>query len=351
MKSTANWWWIFFLFLLACREVAPPRSVTRGFYYWKSQVVLTATEQRALEKLQVRRLYVKFFDVVWDGVGQQPLPVAKVQFGSATKQWLSDRAIEIVPTVFITNECMLQLDGNRVGTLAQRLHDLVAGMAGSLPSDIRYPEIQVDCDWTAGSRDRYFGLLTHLRALPFFKDRILSATIRLYQCKYRQRTGIPPVDRGLLMCYNMGNLKNPDTKNSILETAELQKYTGNLEEYPLPLDLAMPLFDWKVLYQERVYKGLIQGLPDSLLQQTGIAIQKGNRFTLLNDTLLCGYALKKGDLLRQEDATFAEIKRATRLVEPKLKAPSIAVALYHLDSITLHKYSLYELEEIFDSVH
>ena len=32
----------------------------------------------------------------------------------------------------------------------------------------------------------------------------------------------------------MGNLTDPSTRNSILETAELKKYTGNLSTYPLP---------------------------------------------------------------------------------------------------------------------
>lgn len=351
MKNTVKLWFILPLFLAACQQPSPPHTVTRGFYYWKSILDLTAAEKNVLDTLQVKKLYIKFFDIVWDPAGQRPLPVAKIRFTDTAKTWLSGQGVTIIPTVFITNECMQLLDSSRVTELAHRVQDLLASTAGNLPDAVIIPEVQLDCDWTATSKNNYFSFLTQLQALPFFQGKQVSATIRLYQCKYRQKTGLPPVDRGLLMCYNMGNLKNPDTRNSILEAAELEKYIGNLQEYPLPLDVAFPLFDWKVLYRDRVYKGLIQGLPDFLLQQPGIARQNNNTFTVLKDTILYGYPLKKGDFIRQEDANFAEIMQATHLLRSKLVTPEITVALFHLDSLTLHKYSSYELEEIFDSLH
>lgn len=288
---------------------------------------------------------------MWDAGHQRPLPVAKVRFTDSTAAWLLQHGIAIIPTVFITNECMLSIDSNHIPELAGRIHELLSSIAGNLTHTAFIPEIQMDCDWTATSRDKYFSLLGQLQPLPFFRQKTLSATIRLYQCKYRYRTGVPPVNRGLLMCYNMGNLKNQQTHNSILEAAELEKYIGNLSDYPLPLDIALPLFDWKVLYRNQAYTGLIQGLPDSLLNHDGISRKtSSNTFTMLQDTILNGYSLKKGDHIRQEDATFDELMRATRLLRSKLVTPSINVALYHLDSLTLHKYSSHELEEVFNSL-
>lgn len=352
MKSNMKLWLMIPLFLAACRQPGQQHRITRGFYYWKSTIGLTDTEKNALGALQVKKLYIKFFDVVWDATGQRPLPVAKIQFTDSIAAWLSGQQVEIIPTVFITNECMQSIDSNTVTELANRLHDLLAGIANNLPATATIAEIQMDCDWTATSKDNYFSLLTRLQTLPFFQQKQLSATIRLYQCKYKQKTGVPPVNRGLLMCYNMGNLKSQHTHNSILEAAELEKYIGNLQEYPLPLDIALPLFDWKVLYQDQVYKGLIQGLPDSLLEQQDISRKtSSNTFTILQDTTLHGYPLKKGDFIRQEDANFAEIIKTTRLLRSKLVTSKITVALFHLDSLTLHKYSTHELEEIFNSLH
>ena len=312
---------------------------------------LSDTEKEALETLQIKRLYIKFFDVVWDKAGQRPMPVAKIRFTDSIAAWLINRQTSIIPTVFITNECMQSIDNSNIAELANRMQELLAEMVNSQSMAMAIHEIQIDCDWTATSKDHYFSLLTQLQQLPFFQQKQLSATIRLYQCKYRQRTGVPPVNRGLLMCYNMGNLKNPATRNSILEAAELEKYIGNLQEYPLPLDVALPLFDWKVLYRDRSWKGLLQNLPDSLLQQNGIAQKTNNTYTLLQDTILNGYPLKKGDYIRQEDANFEEIMQTTRLLRSKLVTPKFAVVLFHLDSLTLHKYSPHELEKIFDSLH
>ena len=67
---------------------------------------------------------------------------------------------------------------------------------------------------------------------------MLSATIRLHQLKFIGESGIPPVDKGLLMCYNMGDLHRLRISNSILETAELKKYIKQLSVYPLKLDVA-----------------------------------------------------------------------------------------------------------------
>lgn len=351
MKSIHLWWLLAPLLLSACQPAVQRTSVTRGFYYWKSTMHFTASEMHALDTLQVKKLYLKFFDVAWDPVAQNALPLAKVQVTGPASRWLSDHAIAIIPTVFITNECMQRIAPDKLTDLANNLHALLQSMAQQLPATLQIPEIQLDCDWTATSQQNYFALLKALQQLPFFQQKQVSATIRLYQCKYKEKTGIPPVGRGLLMCYNMGNLKNPDTHNSILEADELDKYIANLQHYPLPLDVAFPLFDWKVLYRDNAWKGLIQGLPDSALQRPGIAQQAGNRFTMMTDTTLQGYSLKKGDMIRQEDATFAEVIRSARLLRSKLVTPQVTVALYHLDSITLHKYSTNELETMFSSMY
>ncbi len=65
-----------------------------------------------------------------------------------------------------------------------------------------------------------------------------------------------------------GQFKNPATNNSIIEHNELKKYISNLARYPLPLDVAFPLFEWKVLFRKGNYAGLIQKLPDSILNKS-----------------------------------------------------------------------------------
>lgn len=329
--------------LFSCKENREPRQITPSFYYWKSSLNLTNFEKQKLDSLKVKTIYLKFFDVDWDEVSKQPLPIAKLK--ATGKDQL--KGFSIIPTVFITNECIQKIDSSQIKQLSENIYSLIFEIKQTNGFD-NIPEIQIDCDWTAATKERYFQLLKTLKVKS--QKLKLSATIRLHQIKFLTKTGIPPVDRGLLMCYNMGNLKDPATKNSIVETEELKKYIGNLSSYPLPLDVAFPLFDWKVLYRNNVYAGLIEGLPDAAFSSS-FCTRTGNRYLVLKDSLLQGYELHKGDMIRDEQSDIKEVLSASSEISKHLKNTPLRVSLYHLDSVILSKYSTHELESIYSSLH
>jgi len=330
-------------FLSSCNEKREPRQIDPSFYYWKSVLNLTNFEKQKLDSLKVKTIYIKFFDVAWDEAMRKPVPVAKFQNTNPIQL----KGFSIIPTVFITNECIQKIDHSQTKTLAEKIMGLLRSLITETDFD-SIPEVQIDCDWTETTKEKYFLLLNNTKQkTPNTK---LSCTIRLHQIKFLTKTGVPPVDRGLLMCYNMGNLKNPDTKNSILETEELKKYIGNLSNYPLPLDVAFPLFNWKVLYRNNQYSGLIQNLPDAAFTNS-FTNQTGNRYQVLKDTLLQGYDLRKGDMLRDEQSDIKEIFSAANAISRHLKNTALRVSLYHLDSVILSKYSTHELESIYNSLH
>jgi len=327
----------------SCNEKNEPREIESSFYYWKSVLSLTNFEKQKLDSLKVKTIYIKFFDVDWDEAMKKPVPVAKLQASSYKLQG----GISIIPTIFITNECIQKIDTSQVKKLSENIYTLILEIRQANGFD-SIPEIQIDCDWTESTKEKYFLLLNNLK--PLTTNHKLSATIRLHQIKFLSKTGVPPVDRGLLMCYNMGNLKNPSTNNSILETEELKKYTANLSRYPLPLDVAFPLFNWKVLYRNNQYSGLIQNLPDTVFNSS-FCTQTGNRFKIIKDTLLAGYELRKGDMLRDEQSDIKEVLASANEISRYLKNTFLRVSLYHLDSVILSKYSTHELESIYNSLH
>ena len=350
MSQTALKIVIFFAALAFGAGCAPKeRKTSRAFYFWKSELRADSTEQQALRDLRVKNLYVKFFDVTWNAQLEKPEPAAKIFIDSASKAFFKKDSINLIPTVFITNETLENIIPEAVNKLGERIYYLLSGLLDE--NDLlNIKEVQFDCDWTESTRDKYFELLRYMKMLPKLADKTLSVTIRLYQCKYKDKAGIPPANRGLLMCYNMGNLKNPQTKNSILETEELQKYIGNLNDYPLPLDIALPLFDWTVLFRQGQYQGLISNLPSALLD-TGVSKTDGNYKEMIVDTVLNGYELKKGDRLREEKSTFDEIMKTGKALTPQLITPEFNVVLYHLDSAILKKYTKDELEKVYSSLH
>ncbi|MBK8088373.1 MAG: hypothetical protein IPK31_10730 [Chitinophagaceae bacterium] len=215
-------------------------------------------------------------------------------------------------------------------------------------------EFQLDCDWTVSTKNNYFLLVKEVKRLiradhlSFADSALLSATIRLHQVKYRSKSGIPEIDKGLLMCYNMGNLKNPATKNSILDTEELKKYLNGLNSYPLPLDIALPLFSWTVYFSNNTYKGIVSNISKDEL--TAAAGQwKDNLFTFSKDTVLKNIPFQKNDQLRLEESTKNELLQTANYVAGKLssKNKTPVVLFYHLDELILNKHPQHELETLF----
>ena len=298
-----------------------------------------------LANLKIQHLYIKYFDVDWDDVHGQAIPVA--QLTARDSNFLKATELQIIPTIFITNETIYKINIEQTAALANSIVELVTKMNNNF--GIQSPkEWQIDCDWTATTKDKYFSLLKFLQQKESSIN--FSVTIRLHQIKYLDKTGVPPVKKGMLMCYNMGNLTNVNTTNSILDVDELRKYIGELKSYPLPLDVALPTFEWKVLFRRDTFKGIVENLSDSLLTKN-IFNKSGNRYTALTDTILQGYKLQKNDILRVENSPYENILKTAILINEKLIEGKINVSIFHLDNLTLRKYKLHELENIYDALH
>lgn len=321
-----------------------PRLVERSFYYWKSVFQLNREEKELLTGLKIQHLYIKYFDVDWDAVRSQAIPIAQITAPAST--FFITKQLEIVPTIFITNETIFKINIEQIEPLANKIVELVNQINSNF-GITSLKEWQIDCDWTSTTKDKYFTLLKLLQQKK--SSVIFSVTIRLHQIKYLNKTGVPPVKKGMLMCYNMGNLSNINTGNSILDVGELRKYIGGLKSYPLNLDVALPLFEWKILFRKNTFKGILENLPDSLLTKN-LFTKKGNRYTAIADIILQGYEIKKNDVLREEISSYEDVIKAAALINEKLQGDSINVSIFHLDNLTLRKRKLHELENIYDAM-
>jgi hypothetical protein len=330
---------VLFLFIIVSCSSRKETEVQRCFYYWKSVFNPAPEELSVLDSLSIKKLYIKFFDVEWNAALRSAIPIAQVQF----KQ-LPPHGIAIVPVVFITNETLQQLNEPGIDSLGQKMVTLIRDIV-ALHHLAIFPEVQMDCDWTAKTKEKYFRLLRTVREQAFLKNKMLSATIRLHQLKFIGQSGIPPVDKGLLMCYNMGNLRNPGVENSILDISELKKYIDRLSSYPLPLDVALPVFDWYVWFRHERFKGLIHG-PD-----LGEGFPGTKKTVFHQDTTINGYTFETGDWLRYENSPASAIKKTAELITEKLSSKKINVVLYHLDAYNLKKYTVYEMEDFFNRFH
>ncbi len=338
-----KYWLVFFLLacLFSCQSPTPPKHTANAFYYWKSTVQLSDKERITIDSNHVRKLYVKFFDVDWQ---QTPVPKAIVHFQDS----LLVKSCEIVPVIYVTNRTLLNANVAQTDTLAKQIHQKINQLAQKY--FIHFDEIQLDCDWSPKSQRKYFRLLSEIKKL-FRADLTLSATIRLHQIKYADQTGIPPVDRGMLMCYNVADWKKVATKNSIFDTEVIGSYLGNLEAYPLPLDVALPLFRWTAIYRNNRFVAFVNNLDNQRIKQYSFLqkTKEANRFVVLADTSALGLSLRRGDLFRTESANFHDLLITIEVLRKRIQNQNLTFALYHLDQPTLTYYSDDQVSQLFQA--
>jgi len=306
------------ILLLGCGKKSPlPHELS--FYYWKSKWALSPKETQTLQQLKVKKLYVKFFDIKWDLASGKILPVAQLQADSTCRT----EHREIVPCVFIENQVFQHLDTTEIPGFAHVVAHKLNQKSAQFPK-AGIGEVQIDCDWSQSTRASYFSFLQCLKTL-WGKE--ISSTIRLHQIKYRRVTGVPPVTKGILMCYNLGALQDVKENNSIFNLPLLKDYTQRIDEYPLKLDIALPIYEWTVVFRNQRFVYVLNA-PQTMLDTLQLQQGEGNRFTSLTSTRIGERTLLKGDLLRRESVADEELAETVTWFDEKLK--NYTIVFYHL---------------------
>ncbi len=310
---------IFVLICLSACESKNEFSQT-SFYYWKTQYKISDYEKNYLNALNVRNIYFRAFDVV----DQEPVGVL---------HWKEtiDNSLHYIPVVFIDHEVFRHVDKTSNSKLAKNVFRLLKGICKH--QNILFQEIQIDCDWTKGTKDGYFYFLKQLKNES---QKIISTTIRLHQIKFKNSTGVPPCDYGILMCYNMGNMKSRDASNSIYDPEILNRYLKRAS-YPLDLKVALPIFSWMLWYREERFLGIL----DRTSNVTGISkvcVPYKNGFRFKVDTIIGSHNFEKGDYVRDERVSSNDIIRIKDYLSRTNLNLSDEIIYFSLDSTNLVRY-------------
>lgn len=324
------------IFILLCCTSSPPKKVDIVFYYWQSRFSLDSLENHYLKVLNTQKIYVKAFDVDWDEHEKRALPLSELTLNNS---WFPP--LEFIPTVFITNRTMINLSAEKIEALGDQIMRKIR-LKWKVFNWASPKEIQLDCDWSSQSRRNYFHLIDHLRKRHNLQ---VTTTVRLHQFKYPLDTGVPPANQGILMVYNMGDLNDPNEKNSILNLKTAAQYLNNVPKYPLKLQVALPLFSWGVLKRRGKVIALIPQIKEKArsvyfrsLSETDFVITKSHYFGELY--------LYEGDQLRQERVNIKELKETVRLIRRNLDYDSLELCFYHLDQDVLEDFSTQDLKDI-----
>ena len=268
------------------REALPEGNAV---YYWRTDLRLDSTERAFLKQYHINKVYCRYFDVVMsDDSIAKPKPNATITFSDT----LPD-SIEIIPTIYITEDCMHQPHQGLAEKIVRRIRQM------NETNDIHgVREIQIDCDYTSKSRKTYYEFLKEIAQLWKENNHRLSTTIRLHQLSMEA----PPVDEGVLMIYNTGDPRKWQERNPILDYRDVYPYLERLDDYPLPLAAAYPVYQWV---------RDIQGV-------------------------------------RVEHTVEAEeILRVKKAMEQERKDLSRAIITYHLDKDNINRYKPETYEEIY----
>lgn len=303
-------------------------------YYWRTWFNTNDFEKRFLENNEIQTMYIRFFDVetnpVW-GAQDKCRPVGTIVFPPNE----SFRKYRIVPVIFITPEAIKEY-ASFTDHIAHRIHAMCVKNA------INIDEVQFDCDWTASTRNNYFQFLVAVRrTLKYYfgNDIAISSTIRLHQLAQTP----PEVDYGVLMCYNTGNFKKFETRNSILDINDMKPYTKYLDNYPLPLKLALPCYSWCVEFKADKSFARLNRLqdPSDGFDTASMKSLGGGLYEITAD--VHKDAVK---YVRHEEVSAETIIETKSLIE-KIYG-KMPVVLYHLDSVQLVKYGEDEIKAFFN---
>ena len=313
-------------------------SAKPAVYYWRTSLYLDSTERQFMQQHKVGKMYVRYFDVVLDK-DRQLSPIATIRFEDSIPS-----GIEVIPTIFIVNECCK----HNLDTIAQLLVDRVLKMNET--NDIKgVKELQIDCDWTAKTQDAYFKFLEQVRQLLKDKNMRLSATIRLHQLAMP----VPPVDYGVLMMYNTGELKNSKQRNPILDKRDVEPYLKNLAAYTLPLCAAYPNFGWQLLYTGNKFRDILysEDLNDTTLYRK----VDENKYFVISSIDLPNYLssnssytyLNAGDtvmVVKPDAQTIVQVHDALSHERPGINNQ---VIIYSLNKSSINNYTPSDYEKIY----
>lgn len=322
MKNTLLFGLIFCL-LISCQKQEQPLI---SFYYWKTIFRLSPNEKNTLTNNEVKRLYIRYFDIDLNPETHKPFPRAPIQFEDTPV------GFEIIPVVYIKNKVMLDKKIDLLD-LAKKTKSFIQQI--NTKNKITIEEIQIDCDWTLESKDNYMHFIETFKKISPTK---LSATIRLHQIKYFKKTKIPNVDRGVLMYYNMGKI-DTDSSNSIYDHNIANRYVSSLKNYPLKIDIALPIYSWGIHIRDGQIIALRNKIDvDSLKNNNSFVPTKNNWFVVKNSLFKDGVFYKEHDQLKIESISENDLlEMADNIKENTTQYPK-EIIFYDLDEFNFKKY-------------
>ncbi len=294
--------------VLACNSSSENQN---GIYVWNTNVNLCKKDFDFFYSNDISNLYIKFFDVVWSNSPKAEAIV--IVLGKIPQNF------NVVPCIYIKNEVFKNVNKPEAEELAINVYNKILSLYEKNFPEHQLKEIQLDCDWSKSTGYMYFYFLEHFNKIS--DDNIkLSVTLRLHQIKYKKTTGVPPVDKGVLMYYNMGEIINYNKTNSILNNKTGKEYINDFSSYPIELSLALPLYSWAVWFKNEYFINILYDINVNSIDTLNF-LEKidNNLYKVIRDTVIDNNYLRTGETIRLEFIDPDSLLVAKQICKPLLE--------------------------------
>jgi hypothetical protein len=359
----------------ACNPFADRHSAgaQRSFCYWGTAY---NPDTALLKETGANHFYVRYFDVDWDYDAGEAKPIASL----STSDTIS---LNFTPSVFFTNKVFEKSTEEQLRVLSARVKKRIEELSENFGHNAfhqrglytyqdeasddpdrrkqydlayrqvmneyneRYDEVLIDCDWTARTRDKFFYFVECLKKDMSGKE--ITVTLRLWQYRQNKPADIPPVKRCLLMCYNMQSANDFNVQNSIASPGELKKYVSG-KKYPLKLDVALPLFGWAILFRDEEFVGLLgradnKDFADNFIEYENLG---DGRYRSLTDKVMGDFFVRKGDIIRVEQASGDELHQMAGYLKKELPTrQDTRITFFSWNKIYINNYGTDEIKKIY----
>lgn len=298
--------------LAGCRREEHTAQPRRSVYCWQTIFAPNDSTVAAFIRHQrITHIYLRYFDVVM--TNGTPMPNASVNVVVRMP-----KGVTVTPVVYITNDCMKAIGQDH--TEATDLANKILRRVGQMTSTLQLgpvSELQIDCDWTISTRRSYFDFLSVLRDLAHEQHLQMSTTIRFHQLTQP----VPPADRGVLMAYNTGDVRDISNRYPILNIANVKPYLRHLATYRLPLSTAYPIFSWRVLFRGGHFVGILHSDDD--------------------------YPILPGDKIVRRAADARHILEAHQTISELRPDAHDEIILYDLQTNNIKRFQVSDYEKIY----
>lgn len=334
------------LIITACNKSARSVDEQRSFCYWKTQYSFNDADSSIWGQMNANHMYIRYFDVGWDVFSKVAKPIGTIKGGQDSLY-----CKHITPSIFFSNIVFVKSSTGQLDTLAVRVRDRIAEVDAHFEKQQfgrKYTDILIDCDWSKKSKDKFFYFIERLKELMPDKD--ITTTLRLWQYKNQTAAGIPPVDRVLLMCYNVQAANEYQAENSIATLSEIKKYVEGVK-YPLLIDLALPIFSWGVIFRNQEFKGVIRNAKSEDYINSKYTQVGENRFKLNEEMVIGDFFARPGDEIRIEGLNQMQLGELADFLYENVKVDKysrITFFSWDFSSKILKRKQINEIKDIFD---